>query len=585
MIRNRKIGTKLLMSFSLIIIFTSLLISVLSYKITSNVLEKNLKIYSDEYLAQLSRNLENTLEDLNDDLFNSLSRTGLLNRKILHLFMNEANQNNDLLGLDFNRRVSEVLASNVSVKAILIQSIYQQSYFQRDPQVSIDIEQLHKVLSDNTQRYAVLRNLNERYVVIIKPLFDLSNTQLIGHAAIVVEQTYFTNEFKKNQTYKEWEVLILDKNEVIIAENEAIRPIHDYISKEIASSGKVQHVFDYNNKAYMVNVVTSPKKQIRVMNIIPMDSVTRASNRLLVVIVWACMGALLSSFVIALVTTAGFSKNIKILVDNIRSFKDGQFDTSVEINSNDEIGLISHEFNKMTKEINHLITEVYHEQLLKEKARKESIKFEYDALQAKMNPHFLYNILESINGMAKIQGNHEISEVVCLLGELLRDSISDERTNIFLEDELAYTEKYLALKQITSKNNIEVVYDIDEILLGAVVPKFILQPIVENAIVHGISKQLKKGKIYIKCGEINGDLVLEVQDNGLGFNQDKLPTVDNKQGRWQRTRVGIKSIDKRLKILFGNAYGVEIHSEEGKGTLVKLRMPYRTDIDSERGGH
>lgn len=211
-----------------------------------------------------------------------------------------------------------------------------------------------------------------------------------------------------------------------------------------------------------------------------------------------------------------------------------------------------------------------------EKAKFKTLQAEFNSLQAQMNPHFLYNTLETINCIAKINHQEEIAEIISALARLLRTSIKGKNAIISLGQEIKYTRDYLYIQQIALGDRIQIEYDIDEEVLDCSVPKLIMQPIIENAIVHGI-EGMKNGGLIVISAYHKGDLLISVSDNGKGIEEERINQILDGDGDddtiENHTRLGIRSVDKRVKILYGEKYGVKILSQPQQGTTVELLIP------------
>lgn len=579
MFKKFMIREKLLISYVFIIIFVILAVGLVNFEITSEGLEKDLLSYSDKYLIELSKNVESKIEDLNSDLFNVLKDSNLLYEKNFNDLMSFDTKKDDLKLLEINKLCAGILASNMYLESIMIMDFNDNMYYQSYSNYNGNKEKLNSILKEKLEKYTVLRRIDEHSFAIVKPMIDIDNSKFIGYVAFEINQNYFLNQFNIAASKGEWEIVLLDERNNLLSSTDESADIQlDFIKQNYNIKGVVQRSYQNKGKQYIFNTLASPKGYIRVMNIIPAKVISESSYKLLKTILWSSLIVLLAALIFALGFSRGITKNMGILIQKIKQLSKGDFTTKINIKTNDEVGMIADEFNHMTSEIQALINEVYLEQLSKEKAEKQAIEFEYSALRAKINPHFIYNVLEGINSMAKIQGSSSISEVTCLLAELLRDSLQDDRVYIFLEDELDYIDKYLGLKMLMRNNQFEVKKEIDEILLGAMVPRFILQPIVENAIKHGTDKITTKGIIIIKCFLKDNNLCLQVLDNGRGM-KTHTSLIDNiEKSTWKNTKVGLKSIDKRLKFLYGNNYGARLTYDDDY-TKVEIIMPYITNIE------
>jgi len=248
----------------------------------------------------------------------------------------------------------------------------------------------------------------------------------------------------------------------------------------------------------------------------------------------------------------------------------------------DEIGFLNKTFNEMSREINHLVNWVYREQI----TRKEA---ELKALQSQINPHFLFNTLESINWMARLNNVPEISEAVTDLSDLLEASIGREDRLITVEEEFRYSDKYISIIKMRFEDKIEFK---KEILNGAgkvKIPRLLIQPLVENAVYHGIDKLRGKGEITLRA-YIEGDrLVIVVMDTGPGIDSVELDalnrrlSLDNdtyfKNLRTEtRQSIGTENVNRRIKLFYGDNYGLKIESEKGKFTRVIVSIPANMEV-------
>jgi two-component system sensor histidine kinase YesM len=209
-------------------------------------------------------------------------------------------------------------------------------------------------------------------------------------------------------------------------------------------------------------------------------------------------------------------------------------------------------------------------------------EMEFKTLQSQMNPHFLYNTLDAINWMAFKQKQTEICNLISAISNLMRISISNKQSLIPLEQELGYVKDYLYIQSIRYKDRLETVYDIDAALLGQVIPKLIIQPIVENAIVHGIEKSYDKNTLYISAIRMGGNIDIIVKDTGVGMPEEKVKELLKepetvKSSSASHTNLGIYAVHKRLQFLYGEDYGLSVQSEMGEGTTVVIHIPYMED--------
>ncbi|WP_166239008.1 sensor histidine kinase [Paenibacillus turpanensis] len=232
----------------------------------------------------------------------------------------------------------------------------------------------------------------------------------------------------------------------------------------------------------------------------------------------------------------------------------------------DEVGLLHRTFRLMLLRINELIKENYTKQL----TIKET---EFKALQAQINPHFLYNTLESINWLAKINKQTQISRMVEALGFLLRSSISLHNRLITVREELDIVKNYVVIQTHRYEERLIFELDIPDSLLDYCIPKLTLQPLLENAVHYALEPMIDTCVIKIKGWETEKGIVLVVEDNGPGMDHEFLQKVRRGEVQTKGKGIGLKNIEERIRLAFGDAYGVELESEPGKGTKVSIYLP------------
>ena len=261
---------------------------------------------------------------------------------------------------------------------------------------------------------------------------------------------------------------------------------------------------------------------------------------------------------------------IQKLRDSMKKVQEGDFSVSdVVVDSRNEIGSLTKSFDVMTRRIQELMEQNVHEQ---EQKRKSELK----ALQSQINPHFLYNTLDSIIWMAEGKKNEEVVLMTASLARLLRQSISNEDEVVPIANEVEYARGYLTIQKMRYKDKLEFQIDVDPSILHIPLIKLVLQPIVENAVIHGV-RDMDDGYIKIWAEADAGDLRLFVQDNGRGMEKPQDgPLGFGVSGR-PGEHLGMFNVDSILRLHFGDAYGLSVRSRPGEGCLVMVRLPMRRE--------
>ena len=231
-----------------------------------------------------------------------------------------------------------------------------------------------------------------------------------------------------------------------------------------------------------------------------------------------------------------------------------------------EVTSLSNAFGHLVIRIQELMNQVRNEEIV---LRKTELR----ALQAQINPHFLYNTLDSIAWMCEEGRTKDAVEMVNALARLFRISISKGHELIPVEKEVEHAKSYLKIQKFRYKNQFQYSFDVQESCLHYYCNKITLQPIIENAIYHGLNRMIDEGFIEIKIFEDGGDVVFTVEDNGVGMTKEQCESILHKEVKGQTGGIGIKNVNDRVKIYFGEQYGMKIESELDEGTKVSIRMP------------
>lgn len=370
---------------------------------------------------------------------------------------------------------------------------------------------------------------------------------------------------------------VLDRNGIVSASSEPAM-----IGKQMDLSGNSTG----NTANNIVQVSELPSIQGKVVNVYSEEELFRGLDRVRAMYLWILL--LFIPFILLLLWV--ISRNV---VNPIRSFMKfirqkqmnsmHQRQARLQVSGYHEITVMADRFNEMLDEIDRLADEVVSSKtrLIALGLMKKQAELAY--LKQQVNPHFLYNMLESLKGIASETGADEILDVVTALGKMLRYSIKG-REHVSLGEELAVAKAYLMLQQFRFEGRFDVHIDVPEHLLGCRVIKMILQPILENAITHGLEGKMEKGNLWLEGGTTaEGDLTLRVKDDGIGIDECMLVSIrkelhvedDFLERASNQEHVGIVNVHNRLRTIYGEAYGLTIASAPGEGTEVVLRIPMK----------
>ncbi len=306
--------------------------------------------------------------------------------------------------------------------------------------------------------------------------------------------------------------------------------------------------------------------QLSVIGLFPVQRFNSEVTNTIKPILWILLAALLLLSLIVYLITSALLGRLKKLVKAMKQVRDGSLDVSVPVSGNDEFSQIAMNFNHMTSQIHDLVETVYKTQLMEKEA-------ELRALESQVNPHFLYNTLATISWVARKAGMGEIVSISNRLAKFYRLVLNKGRRNILIRDEVEMVKAYLDIQKFRFEDTFDVVYDIDESIFPYYTAKNVLQPIVENALVHGIEPKRGHGTIILKAGLDGERIFYQVIDDGVGIAPDQLERI--KAGQVQVTSgsgYAMRNITDRLSAYYGDQYELRIDSRMGIGTSILIKF-------------
>lgn len=318
----------------------------------------------------------------------------------------------------------------------------------------------------------------------------------------------------------------------------------------------------WNGQKYTVLHSEIPTSGWTVFLYKPTNLITEKAWQIVSTVLFIIVGCIAAVAIAGTLFSRKFISRIEQLRSNMKTVEEGALEVTVHSDSKDEIGDLIRGFGNMVVKTEGLINKVYREEI----ARKE---YEMKALQAQINPHFLYNSLSLINWRALRIHATDISEMAQLLSTFYRTTLNKGDNMILVSDEILNVQSYMKIQLIMHSNSFDVEYQIDEAILAFHMPNLMLQPLMENAIIHGIENRDEGGKIKLS-GKLEDDcIVFQVEDNGIGIEPERIASLLESKP----TGYGLKNVHDRAKVMYGSEYGLTIESEVNRGTRVILRFP------------
>ena len=326
---------------------------------------------------------------------------------------------------------------------------------------------------------------------------------------------------------------------------------------------------NFHGEKRLVTVKTISYTGWKLISVVPMKSFSMGMTGMRNLVVLLVALTVLAVVIQNQMVSARISKPLRRLNDSVKEWEAGNMNPDIYIGGSMEVEHLGKTLRSTVAQIRQLMDDIVVEQ-------EEKRKSELDALQSQINPHFLYNTLDSIVWMITGERYDDAVFMITQLASLFRISLSKGKTVIKIEDEVKHARNYMNIQKIRYKNSFEVDFQIEEDILDGCIVKLVLQPLLENAIYYGMEFMDGEGEIHVRGYRKDKDVYLEVEDNGLGMPEEEAAELLNGKERPHKhgSGVGLVNVHSRLKLRFGEAYGLVIHSCPDEGMMVQIHIPY-----------
>lgn len=426
---------------------------------------------------------------------------------------------------------------------------------------------------------------SDRYVYLAMASFHSNIPVYAGVVAVGVPVSYFESHFDQYKMIGGGAFFVFNRiGSCIYATNDSLEPEarNAFLRARRNVGGTIS--FEGQSNSSLFALVRPAGQLLTFVSVIPKDSLGGNQRSIQRILVFVSGAASLLAFVLAWLISAGITRDLGKLSRSLKEVSEGDLERRVEIRRRDELGDLGQAFNRMTKRLKETINRLAEETAHKRQAELKAIEAEYRALQASINPHFLYNILESINSIAKLNHEERISQIVEALSSVLRRTMADGRSFIPLDSEIDYLRKYLALHEAITGGRVQSTFEIDQTAGRCMVPKLMLQPLVENSVKYGLVDLEREGRVSV-AAYVNERLHIVVSDNGAGMTRAQVnrvyesgdeSSVASSARRDHDGRLrgfGLRSVVRRLQFLYPGDFSFQIQSKRSAGTRIEITLP------------
>ncbi len=584
-----KVQIKLLVYGIIISAIPIISIGLFSYMITSNILKVNLQKDSDNLLNQIVENVDTKVSKI---------------EKSMDLLFTNGTIQNILATIDFERPNVDSYEAAQKINNILYSLFYKEEdiisamffteksgnyayrgYVNNDELIRTQqwyldtVENVGQITWNGPMNNPFNNTDTFKSFLVGRSLRDTNNIRDMAPIGVIylgINGELFDSILEKINAFDNSDLIILDeKNKIIsktknnVFKNFSISDIEQKKFKKEKDSFNIK----IENEELIVKYISSSNKKWKVMQITSYKKYFAPINNIKLFTLVLCIICFIIVNIVAYIFSRSITNPITQLYNAMALVSRGRFDTIINIETKDEIGEICNGFNILIKKIENLFLEV----IEKERQMKDIY---LRSLRYQINPHFIYNTLATIALVVGNKRSSEGKEMILALSRILKNTISKVDVLITINDEIKNVKDYICIQQIWYESNLNVSYDIQDEVVFCKMPCMLVQPIVENAINHGLNRKLNKGnkaKLSLKVYREEDKILIEVFDNGLGISEERLGTIfssgSENELKESKAHIGLKNIDQRIKLQFGEEYGLKVESTRNEYTKVTMTIP------------
>lgn len=577
--RFKSIQSVIFLAVSVLVLFAVLIVTIVSMRYTRSSIFENSVVYTRTIIHQMNQNIDSYInymdniasmlaesEDVQYYLFSDLGIEEY-RKRLLNQYSAILKGRDDIKNLGILRIGGKYLINEGTQPFNTYLDIEKQEWYQE----AMDSAGESCLTSSHVQH--VIKGERPWVITLSRRIPNTINESGYGDGVFFIDLNYsaISELCDQNSIGEKGYVFILDEDGNIVYHPQQQQLYNELQTENIdivmnADSDMV--LTDDSDSGKMYTISRSEKTGWTVVGCMNVGELLRSSKEaqsiyLLTAIVLVVVALVLSSMIARNITLP-----LQRLRDSMARVQEGDFETAdVEVVSENEIGSLTTSFNVMTHRIQELMEQNIYEQ---EEKRKSELK----ALQSQINPHFLYNTLDSIIWMAEGKKNEEVVLMTASLARLLRQSISNEDELVSVGQEVEYARSYLTIQKMRYKDKLEFQIDVAPEICSVQIIKLVLQPIIENAIYHGLKYKESKGLLIVRGYRKEENAVLEIIDNGVGMDRETLEHIfERHKVNYHSNGVGVYNVQKRLQLYYGNDYGIAYQSEKGKGTTATIIIP------------
>jgi two-component system sensor histidine kinase YesM len=571
-LRINKIQFRIIFFF-IILIFGALAITgIFTYYYANKALMKKTSLYSSQIVIAVADDIKTEIES-SVNIIDAILYTDDVQQKFqMYYITRDLSYINEFMDTIISQIPTESTISEIRILTNSNDLVYKKRKYVLMPEEMDDLIYVAKTYG-NRQILKSVKLESGRYgITFVSGIYSVDTFEIIGHLFITIDEKSLSDNYSTINMGEGSSFFIIDSHGNVLSSRNTEIPVNkEYRHNEVINEILYHHntlennVFSctMENKKHLV--VFSRIEDCFLVVTIPYTYINSDIKTIGAVITIIGVLCFLFSVLFSVILSRSIASPLKNLLEQMNKVKQGNLEVFVDDSGKDEIREVSDNFNIMIKQLKKLVIDIKEEERQK---TEEKIK----RLQAQINPHFLCNTLNTVKWLATMQNAQNINTLVTSLIQLCQVNMDSSKNCITIEEEIEYVKNYINIQQYKYCDKFTVFYDVDNEVLKYKIPKITLQPIVENAIIHGIKPLKGQGEISISAHLVKNHIEIFIADNGVGFKEE-VKYDNNMIELTEFNGMGIKNVNERLRMMFGNMYGLSLESTPNTGTTIKVIIP------------
>ena len=573
-IRKIRLKKRLLILFLLISVVPIAAISLFTYNLSSDSSKRKIAESNKQLLSLINTNMFNEIEKyqyvcgsicINEDVQNAL----------LTKNMSAVEKNKAVLKIQDivkSRIIYPAHAKNITIldsKGKIFYDLGYESINSDDLKIIFD-----KTTTEDTDSFTYVKNYGGRNMIVLsRKIYSYFNkSTIIGYSLVSIDESLFSKTIlNPAQIHTDSNILFMDSYGIVLSSwNREIPLGEKYHSSEIIRNINTinkpsgSFTMNLNDEPQLVTYFYNKDIDKFILSFVPYSYINSEASAIAFDVVLVTLIIICICVFILWAIYSSIAKPVENMASICEEISEGDLDVRIHDDGHDELSFLSQSINSMVSEIENLLET----QRIQETQKRE---IEIQMLQYQINPHFLFNTLNTLKLVAQMNHDDVVSDGIKSLSELLQNTLVNKNEFISIKEELENLKNYMAIMKIRYAGCFEEKFHIDESFSECRIPKLILQPIVENSIVHGSGSDGRLITVTITCEAQNDDILITIEDDGKGFNLNSLSTKPASASPLKG--LGVENVDQRIKLSFGQEYGLTIDSKENEGTRCYILIP------------